>query len=147
MKKVPFVAATVIIILSACYALGVFGVDSLVRVEEKQFSEFAFSGYMKNGLFDGIGTIHFDNGEVFSGNFSQGRFDGEGVFIDSSDSVIYFGQFRDGLFHGHGVYYSSEGWRYEGEFQDGLFHGQGVITAPSGQLHGYWEMGVLIRHD
>ena len=41
---------------------------------------------------------------------------------------VYDGEFKDGKRHGHGVYTWSYGGVYDGEWKDGKQHGQGVKT-------------------
>jgi len=143
--KVFLAAITICVVLfSALFALGVFSDDGTSWVTDKEFSEFYFTGEMKNGLFNGFGNVIFHSGEAYRGFFVQGRFDGQGMFWDVSGRLMYYGGFREGLLDGHGRYYSAEGWVYEGGFSGGTFHGEGTITTATEAIHGAWEMGVQV---
>ena len=56
-------------------------------------------------MFNGYGTYNFPNGSVYSG------------------------EFKDGLFHGDGVYILSDGMEFEGVFDFGEFiHSHKIIV-------------------
>ena len=99
---------------SACYAMGVFGADSTVKVSDKEYAGgiFTYSGELRNGRFDGEGTLNFQTGDKFSGNFTDGRINGNGVF---------FGR---------------EGWRFEGGFEDCEVFG-GTLVLEDGSTEVY----------
>lgn len=53
---------------------------------------------------NGQGTLTFENGDV------------------------YEGQFRNGIFNGNGTYKSVSGWVYTGQFRNGYADGKGKLT-------------------
>ena len=56
---------------------------------------------------------------------------------------VYEGEYKDGKFHGQGKYTSSKGWVYEGQFTDGQMTGKGKITYASGTVYeGDWIKGI-----
>ena len=67
----------------------------------------------------GKGSDLFSNGDVFVGNYKNGKFDGYGQYIWAEGS-IYDGDFRDGLKHGRGKWRKNKNDinsnRYEGEY-------------------------------
>jgi len=220
-----------VIAVSACFSLGLFDGDGVVRVDGVDFTEFTFSGDLRDGLFHGPGTIYFLEGERFDGNFTDGRFDGkgeffsaggewnfsgvfrsgsisggtlntdrgeavtlqrsdsadtlisevwlfdgsfndrgqtgegtfvfadgsiytgdfshgladgQGIFTDSSGRDIYRGDFKEGFFDGQGMYVSPDGWTYNGGFAGGVFSGEGIITIGGETIRGVWDMGVQV---
>ena len=110
LRKAFVLLISATIVISAVYALGILDGDGIVRVEGKEFSEFTFSGNMRDGLFDGHGAIHFNDGERFLGNFTRGRFEGEGAF-----------------------YGLPEFWNFDGYFHVGRI-GSGTLQLDSGEV-------------
>ena len=102
-----------------------------------------------NGQFNergqnGTGSFTFQDGSVYTGSFSDGMANGEGLYKTADGKAIYVGGFVNGLFEGHGAYFSPEGWLYEGSFKDGLFDGEGRVTDKTSVIHGVWEKGEQI---
>ena len=59
---------------------------------------------------------------------------------------VYEGEFVDGRFHGQGSYLWASGQRYQGEFVDGRLHGRGTYIAADGTVtDGWWDAGSLVR--
>jgi len=89
------------VVLSACFALGAFDGDGLKHAEKKMYptGDFSYSGGLRDGYFDGSGSINFDNGEKYIGGFKNGRLDGNGVYSAGDE--------KDG------------GWRFAGVFDNG----------------------------
>jgi hypothetical protein len=221
--------------LLACFALGLFDGDGVTKVRERDYSEFTFTGNLRNGRFTGNGSMFFQDGARYSGGFSAGRFsgngtlydtdgiwnfsgvfqdgqanggtfypyggenttyergetadiltgyrwkyegginesgqfgtgtftfadgsvytggfsnglaEGEGIYTDAPGRTVYAGGFKAGLFDGHGKYFSPEGWVYEGGFKEGLFDGEGVLVYDTETVGGVWEKGVqVLRHE
>lgn len=63
-----------------------------------------YNGYVIASKMNGQGTLTFENGDV------------------------YEGQFKNGIFHGKGTYTSTNGWVYTGEFKNGYAEGKGKLT-------------------
>lgn|GEM_PF-1136830 len=95
-------AFIVAVVLLGVYATGVFDVDKPRYTEQLEYDEgdFSFSGYLKDGYFDGHGAITFQNGDMYYGGFKEGRFDGEATYI-------YFGEGGE------------DSWRFDGIFENG----------------------------
>ena len=68
------------------------------------------------------------DGDVYEGQWRDGKLHGQGKLTSLSGEVVYEGEWRDGKFHGQGKMKWSNGRVYEGEFQDGKRHGQGKMT-------------------
>jgi hypothetical protein len=79
----------------------------------------------------------------YDGEWVQGKFEGQGTWLDSDKGVRYAGAFENGLYHGKGVLESRTG-RYEGHLRVGKMHGEGkLISFKDGAYHfeGAWEDG------
>lgn len=87
--------------------------------------------------YTGRATYRWPNGRVYSGQFRDGRPDGNGR-DERPDGTIYEGEWRAGIPNGSGVLIDLNGNRFIGEFADGLRTGQGVISGPGGEYSGAW---------
>lgn len=99
-----------------------------------------------------FGTLTYDNGDKYAGEFRDGAFSGQGTYSYTKGDV-YIGKFHRGNFHGQGVYTYASGKRAVGEFRNGKFSGyqrECVIArqttapgerylAPRGSLVTGWE--------
>ena len=56
---------------------------------------------MVNGLREGHGVFHFNNGDKYEGNFSRNKFNGKGVY-SWANGDYYDGEFVDGKISGNG---------------------------------------------
>jgi hypothetical protein len=130
--------------------------------------EASAAGKCKGKCRDGKGTYTFENGEVYSGTFKEGKFEGKGTYTFVSGSKyegeykngvregkgkftyptgdVYEGDFVGGYPEGKGVYYYSSGDRYEGEYKGGKKNGNGVYYFSSGTVQtGVFEEGELVE--
>ncbi len=123
-----------------------------------------FKGVFKNGKLTGLGKVINKDGEIWEGDFEEGRlkkgkkvcFDGtvwEGEFdhnpqlnlqsqklcgngkIINPQGDIKQGQFKYGLLHGPGKMTFKHGKIYEGEFKSDMLHGLGKMTFSDGRIH------------
>ena len=162
MKKISALILTILfvfaVILFGLYAMGILDGDGIIHTDSAEFQSggFTFTGEMKDGLFEGDGTIVFNDGGVFTGAFSDGRFSGDGTFYnnggaDTSD-WYYNGVFQNGRTDG-GVFHSSGGteiffgrgsagadiaapkWQYNGEFNEHGQNGTGSFTFEDGSVY------------
>ncbi|KAJ3059510.1 hypothetical protein HDU98_004492, partial [Podochytrium sp. JEL0797] len=96
-------------------------------------------------LFHGNGSIEFNSGHKYTGEFRTGFMQGRGEFV-WRDGVCYVGDFEDNKITGSGEYtWKSSGARYEGEVRDGLRCGVGhfVAGARGAEFWGEWRDGML----
>ncbi|WP_424139788.1 hypothetical protein [Roseomonas chloroacetimidivorans] len=107
-----------------------------------------WSGACRNGLASGPGEyLLLVAGQTVSntqGNFAEGRINGPGVRI-MANGDLYEGEFRDGRANGRGTlqFRGSNGGTYEGDFRDDLPNGRGVRTWRNGARYmGQWVAGV-----
>ena len=79
-----------------------------------------------------FGTINFNNGDKYVGEWKDNKSHGQGTFTWGKDTEWagekYVGEFKDNKRHGQGTYTYANGDKYVGEFKDGKCHGQGTYT-------------------
>ena len=94
---------------------------------------------------NGFGTFTFEDGEVYKGNFVDGKFDGKGSYTFKSGSA-YEGDYKAGIREGKGKFTYASGDVYEGDFVNGLPEGKGVYTFASGTKQtGIFENSEMIE--
>lgn len=76
----------------------------------------------------GTGHYEFPDGSSYDGDWQDGLFDGEGVFVFAGTGDTYTGGFRAGQFHGQGKYEFANGDKYEGGFAGGRPAGRGLYV-------------------
>ncbi len=105
---------------------------------------------------NGKGTKIFSTGHKYTGEFKNGKLDGEGYmtlplgrtlkgwFRDNSvfegtftypNGQVYIGQWEFLERNGRGTMKYADGRVYIGEFKSGLRHGKGIMTWPSGRRY------------
>ncbi|MAH83333.1 MAG: hypothetical protein CBB68_03080 [Rhodospirillaceae bacterium TMED8] len=106
-----------------------------------------YTGFYKDGLWDGQGTLTFANGNRYIGSFQKGKYHGTGKFEYSSGD-IYTGDFKNGMRDGHGRYSSPNIFEYVGEFTKNIQQGLGTVTFGTSSLRsgdkysGEWQNGI-----
>ena len=63
----------------------------------------------------------------------DGKFNGYGTLIGSKGTK-YVGWFVDGKFNGNGTFTTRQGRTYSGEFKDDLLNGKGTVKEKDGKL-------------
>ena len=76
----------------------------------------------------GFGKQRCRNGDVYEGNWQNGKPHGKGYYQYSS-GAYYRGEFNQGIRHGKGEYAFANGQLYDGEWANGKRHGKGVFIA------------------
>ena len=82
----------------------------------------------------GRGKEYYPNGEIYTGDWVNGRKHGKGKYIYASGD-IYEGDIVNDQIHGNGIMMFSDGRIYEGEFQNNLLHGRGIYRYPNGTIY------------
>lgn len=78
-------------------------------------------------VFDGLGTMKFQDGSIYQGLSKQGLFNGKGRMTHANGD-IYQGEWKDGKACGKGTFVDQTGSMYKGEWLNDLYHGKGVET-------------------
>lgn len=108
-------------------------------VENWDMGSFTYTGYLVDGVQQGQGTMVWDNGNKYVGNWDYGQMHGQGTFT-WSNGAVYKGSFHKGVRQGTGRYTFASGAWYEGDFVGGKFHGQGTYHWTSGDVYvGQWK--------
>lgn len=95
--------------------------------------EYKYEGEFVNNLRHGHGRIEFlDCGDIYEGQFTNGKITGKGLFIWSNNHQ-YKGDFVDGIKHGKGKYKWSDGTEYDGEYKNGIRQGYGKYIWKDGR--------------
>jgi hypothetical protein len=80
----------------------------------------------------GHGTMKYSNGNIYTGDWIQDRFDGNGEYI-WADGRRFIGSFKADKIDGMGTGIWPDGRKYEGEYKNDLAHGHGLVILPSGR--------------
>lgn len=84
-----------------------------------------YTGEWKDDKFDGYGRIISINGAYYEGYWFKGVAEGKGTFYSSKMNFTYIGEFKNNFFHGKGKETFSDNTVYEGMFSNGLREGEG----------------------
>jgi hypothetical protein len=80
----------------------------------------------------GHGTMKYSNGNIYTGDWIEDRFDGHGEYI-WADGRRFIGNFKEDKIDGKGTGIWPDGRKYEGEYKRDLAHGHGLVILPSGR--------------
>lgn len=98
-----------------------------------------------SGILNGRGLLRWTNGDEYTGNFSNGLFDGQGRYT-SPDLYTHVGEYRNGRAHGFGVVTYVTGDKYEGDFVNGDIEGEGTWKSDDGSLYSGMLRRGGVRH-
>jgi uncharacterized protein (TIGR02145 family) len=84
-----------------------------------------YEGNWKNNIWEGTGTIFYQNGEKKEGLWRNNLFNGNAT-ITFSDGSLYEGEWKDGEFYGKGKITHKNGTHLEGDFNESGFNGKGT---------------------
>ncbi|MER0123289.1 hypothetical protein ABPH35_06420 [Streptococcus sp. ZJ93] len=88
-------------------------------------------------------TLTLDNGKItYHGAVVASKMSGKGTMtFENGDK--YEGQFKNGSFNGKGIFTSAAGWTYEGQFKNGIAEGQGKLTTEEKVVYeGTFKQGI-----
>lgn len=105
-----------------------------------------YSGNWKDGDFHGQGTTFHPNGAIrYTGNWKEGKKNGTGSFSNDQGFKRYEGDWKNNIEHGEGMAYYPNGDRFEGAFQEGKKHGKGTLFfSNEDEFTANWHNGVII---
>jgi hypothetical protein len=134
-----------------------YGYGNFTRTEGGNVVE-VYTGEFKKGMREGLGTYSsrgdtfdgiwkdeaavdgvytYSNGDIYSGEFKNGRHHGKGT-LTFADGSVYSGEFKNGRHHGKGTLTFADGSVYKGDFKYGVMHGEGVYNAIDYTFNGNW---------
>lgn len=90
-----------------------------------------YTGYFKDGRYDGFGTYEFLTGETYSGNWENDQYSGSGKMV-YPDIGTYDGNYKDGLRNGEGTFTWADGTTYTGYWANDKMNGDGTLTYADG---------------
>ena len=107
-----------------------------------------YSGKFENDQFSGRGILCDDKGNIYEGDFLNGKFEGYGHY-KMSNGDNYIGEFKNGLFDGKGQLTDKNGNVFDGDFVKGKKEGFGVIITNKGEkIEGKYKNGIFFKqHD
>jgi len=116
---------------------GTAGLSATV-IEGKNFR---YEGQVNaQGEKHGHGTLIFNHGDRYEGQWKHNRMHGEGTYA-FADGDKYVGQWQDNKMHGRGTYFYASGDKYTGQFADDVKDGPGTYIFKNGDR---WE-GVYLQ--
>lgn len=110
-----------------------------------------YSGDFVNGMPHGKGRMTFPNRDIYDGEWSDGKMNGQGEYLrfnTRTDKYAerYIGEFVDGVIHGNGRILFENRMEYEGQWQNGKRTGTGTLWISDKEyLHGLWKYDEMIR--
>lgn len=101
-----------------------------------------YFGDLKDNQPHGKGREFFTNGDVYTGEFCEGKRHGEGTY-EKKDDYIFIGTSKGNKFEGKGKKLFANGDTFEGIFRNGKEEGTGMLKNGEGKLlkHGMWIDG------
>jgi len=90
----------------------------------------------------GKGRAELPNGDVYNGDYENGKRHGKGVYKFKKSGAKYDGSWEEGKKQGEGTFTYPDGSIYEGTWTDDLRSGTGTYTYPNGDTYeGGWANG------
>ncbi len=113
-------------------------------IGELRIGDNIYIGEYKDDKPHGSGKMIFaktDERKSYKGQWAEGVFDGKGTLV-YNDGSMYQGEFKDGLMCG-GTYIYADGISYRGSWEHGVMSGQGRLFDQNGKLmfSGKWNNG------
>ena len=102
-----------------------------------------YRGDFKDGLKSGEGTLNYNNGDFYTGQWAMDKPNGFGIFVSQTEGT-YTGTFVNGLRDGSGRMIYTNGDLYDGGWRRDLFHDKGSLICANGGMDRYdgrWENG------
>eukprot|EP00824_Muranothrix_gubernata_P014838 TRINITY_DN30768_c0_g1_i2.p1 TRINITY_DN30768_c0_g1~~TRINITY_DN30768_c0_g1_i2.p1 ORF type:complete len:208 (+),score=44.94 TRINITY_DN30768_c0_g1_i2:76-624(+) len=91
-----------------------------------------YEGEWKEGRYHGHGTYSYGRGGMFDGEWARGRKSGHGKETYATGDT-YVGAFQLNERHGEGRMTYASGAYYEGSFEAGYKHGKGTLVSANGE--------------
>lgn len=94
-----------------------------------------YEGEWVDGLWQGQGIYRLKNGDVYRGEFQEGRMHGKGHYKWRRRTGTYSGDFRYNRRHGHGRRVFLNGSVYDGDYVNNVMSGEGVFRSAGGDVY------------
>ena len=111
--------------------------------QELRLSDRRYIGQVINGLPEGNGVMYIDSGNIYKGEFKNGKYDGKGIYYFNEEPYKgdrYEGDFKNGQRNGKGIYFCNNGDRYDGDFKNDKMDGKGIYYYNNGDRYeGDWK--------
>ncbi len=95
-------------------------------------------------LKDGYGTMVYETGEIYCGQWFNDLQDGDGELTDVN-SDVFAGSFVNGMREGFGRVMYANGDIFEGIWRGGKKHGAGTHACNGRKVIGHWEQDQLLN--
>ena len=93
-----------------------------------------YTGETEFGQFNGTGEYVFNTRSIYSGEWEDNLFSGEGTLLIPSEGT-YVGGFYNGKKNGTGTFTWTDGTVYDGEWNDDQMTGEGVYQSVDGVMY------------
>ncbi len=134
MAKFSYILNLGFFVVLIFYTVNKSSVDMMIFGPEASLPDGSvYSGDISDGKFNGTGTLIFPSGDKVSGEFKDGYIHGHAK-ISKANGEKLEGQFKKGYPSGPGVFSFSSDGEYIGEFDLGYFNGQGKLSYSDGQF-------------
>lgn len=98
-----------------------------------------YIGTVVDGKSHGKGIYHYNNKDIYDGEWCNGLRNGYGTMIffvqDGNIQEIYQGEWKDDTMDGNGIYKHADGSIYEGLWSNGKMHGYGILYYANGNIY------------
>ncbi len=102
-----------------------------------------FSGNWIDGKLNGQGTSTSKNGTVYVGEWKDNKKNGKGT-LTMADGSKYVGEWKDNILSGSIIYYFTDGSVFTGVMENDEIIGYGTCTYPNGSVYtGNWKNGEI----
>ena len=92
-----------------------------------------YVGSFLNGMYNGKGTMFFNNGAFLTGEWKNGKLNGKGSFLTDA-GVLYIGDFVNGVKHGKGILFYKDNGMIMGNFSNDQLNGRGIQIFSDGSV-------------
>jgi hypothetical protein len=92
-----------------------------------------YVGSFVNGMYNGKGTMFFNNGVFLTGEWKNGKLNGKGSFL-SENGVLYIGDFVNGVKEGKGILFYKDNGMIMGGFSNDKLSGRSYQIFADGSV-------------
>ena len=92
-----------------------------------------YVGSFLNGMYNGKGTMFFNNGAFLTGEWKNGKLNGKGSFL-SGTGILYIGEFVNGVKEGKGIFFYKDNGMIVGNFSNDKLNGRCIQIFTDGSV-------------